>query len=103
MRAVTINFVETPISRFFSLEITAFPRYTTVWWLLDLGHSDLFTLVGYKERTGRVGLGRIGRHTPVSATGRPPSVCRPRPTHDVTAGHVSTLALQVYIHKSTFL
>ena len=31
----------------FGLEVTAFPRYTTVWWLLDLGHSDLFTLVGY--------------------------------------------------------
>ena len=55
--------------------------------------------VGSKDRTGRVGLGRTDRHTPVSATGRPPSVCRPRPTHDVTAGHVLTLALQMFIHK----
>ena len=34
-------------SIFFGLEVTAFQRYTTVWWLLDLRHSDLFTLVGY--------------------------------------------------------
>ena len=31
---------------FFGLEVTAFPRYNTVWWLLDLGHSDLFIFVG---------------------------------------------------------
>ena len=36
---------------FFGLEVTAFPRYTTVWWLLDLGNSDLFTLVGFSLRT----------------------------------------------------
>ena len=36
-----------PFGDWFSLEVTAFPRYTTVWWLLDLAHSDLFTLVGY--------------------------------------------------------
>ena len=34
-----------PFGDWFSLEVTAFPRYTTVWWLLDLGNSDLFTLV----------------------------------------------------------
>ena len=34
-------------SIFFGLEVTAFPRYNTVWWLLDLGHSDLFIFVGY--------------------------------------------------------
>jgi len=32
---------------FFGLEVTAFPRYTTVWWWLNLGHSDLFSLGGY--------------------------------------------------------
>ena len=32
---------------FFGLEVTAFPRYTTLWWLLDLWSSDLVTLVGY--------------------------------------------------------
>ena len=34
-------------SIFFCLEVTAFPTYNTVWWLLDLGHTNLFTLVGY--------------------------------------------------------
>ena len=34
---------------FFGLEVTAFPRYTTLWWLLDLGHSDHFTLVGFSS------------------------------------------------------
>ena len=34
-------------SIFFGLEVTAFPRYNTVWWLLDLGHSDLINLVSY--------------------------------------------------------
>ena len=56
-------------------------------------------VVKSKDRTGRVGSGRTDRHTPVSATGRPPSLCRPRPTYDVTAGHVLTLALQMYIQK----
>ena len=32
---------------FFGLEVTAFSRYTTAWWLLDFGHSNLFTLVGF--------------------------------------------------------
>ena len=32
---------------FFGLEVTAFPRCTTVLCLLDYRHSDLFTLVGY--------------------------------------------------------
>ena len=35
-------------SIYFSLEVTAFSKYITAWWLLDLGHSDLFTLVGYR-------------------------------------------------------
>ena len=34
-------------SIFFGLEVTAFIRYTIVWWWLDLGHSDLFSLGGY--------------------------------------------------------
>ena len=34
---------------FFGLEVTAFPRYTTLWWLLDLRHSDHFTLVGFSS------------------------------------------------------
>ena len=34
-------------SIFFGLEVKLLPRYTTVWSLLDLEHSDLFTLVGY--------------------------------------------------------
>ena len=68
---------------------------------LKLVFSDLKILqfLASKDRTGRVGTGRTDRHTPGSATGRHPSVCRPRPTRDVTAGHVSTLALQMYIHK----
>ena len=53
--------------------------------------------IAYKDRTGRVGPGRTGRHTSVSATCRPPSLCRPRPTYEVTAGHVSTFIS--YIHK----
>ena len=56
-------------------------------------------IVSTKDRTGRVGPGRTGRHTPVSATGRPPSLCRPRPTCDVTAGHILTLAFQMYTQK----
>ena len=32
---------------FIRLEVTVLQRYTTVWWLLDLRQSDLFTLVGY--------------------------------------------------------
>ena len=31
---------------FFCITVTAFPRYTTVLWLLDFGQSDLFTLIG---------------------------------------------------------
>ena len=34
-------------SIFFGLEVTASQRYATIWWSLDLGHSKLFTLVGY--------------------------------------------------------
>ena len=30
---------------FICLEVTVLQRYTTVWWLLDLRQSDLFTLV----------------------------------------------------------
>ena len=48
-----------------------------------------------KDRKGRVGSGRTDRHTPVSAIERHPSLCWPRPTYDVTVGHVSTLALQM--------
>ena len=33
-------------SIFFGLAVMAFPKNTTVWWLLYLGHSDLFILVG---------------------------------------------------------
>ena len=31
---------------FICLEVTVLQRYTTVWWLLDLRQSDLFTLIG---------------------------------------------------------
>ena len=34
-------------SIFFGLEVTAFLRYTTLWWLFVLEHSNLFTLVGF--------------------------------------------------------
>ena len=33
----------TAIFFFFVLKVTAFQKYTTVWWLLDLEHSDLFS------------------------------------------------------------
>ena len=36
----------TAIFFFFGLKVTAFQKYTTVWLLLDLEHSDLFTYVG---------------------------------------------------------
>ena len=41
------NLEQLRFSIFFGLEVAAFQRYTTVWWLLDLRQSDLFTLVGY--------------------------------------------------------
>ena len=41
-----------------------------------------------KDCKGRIESGRINRHTPVMATKRLTSLCRPRPTYDVTAGHL---------------
>ena len=55
-----------------------------------IGHQRNLPIT--KDRRGRVGPGRTDRHTPVSATGRPPSVCWPRPTHDVTARGVKRAA-----------